>query len=598
MGLEILKATVANIIVAFSAFGFGCWIPRALPKTFSSLTQCICSWVGGFGVLGLTLFVIGHLSFTRATIGIVLAMGVLAGFATIPRSWRFKVPLALPAFAIVAIVLAITAIAGLAEPVGDWGTDGIAYHYVGPKVWLRNGIVRPVADNAPTSYPSTVEMVFASMMAFGGQRAPGLSAAWTLAMFLATAALLSRRLGLDVAGAWWVSALLAAMPALYEGSHSGFVDAIYGAFILVAIRIGLDAKETKHFLLFGFFCGLAMATKYPALATFPFLLLCVAWPRKNEKLFPALLNVILAAATACLVASPIYLANFILLGSPIYPPPAGAANLLHVKYFTPVALHEFYAWSIRRGNGHGRALWHFFTLPFSLTYHTADFHGAGGIGLAPLALGPLGLLSSWQDSFARRLAMTGVLLILLWFLTLQESRYLIHFYAIAAIFAVVGWKYSRSFLGGLGKILSATVVVISISYGLIMIARSRTSDLHAVFSPVFAEHRRYTQIPFLESFDSLNHDSSVTSVLFLDPSVPAYFSDKDYVKPFGQWGEQVFPNLSTPADVLSHLDELHVSHILDVQSTISGFRVPPNLPAMILVFERPGQRIYKVVSTQ
>src|ERR1700736_6204382 len=118
MGLEILKATVANIIVAFSAFGFGCWIPRSLPKTFSRLTRCICSWVGGFGVLGLTLFVIGHLSFTRATIGIVLAMGVLAGFTIIPRLWRLQVPLTHPALAIVSIVLAMTAIAGLAEPVG------------------------------------------------------------------------------------------------------------------------------------------------------------------------------------------------------------------------------------------------------------------------------------------------------------------------------------------------------------------------------------------------------------------------------------------------------------------------------------------------
>jgi hypothetical protein len=131
-----------------------------------------------------------------------------------------------------------------------------------------------------------------------------------------------------------------------------------------------------------------------------------------------------------------------------------------------------------------------------------------------------------------------------------------------------------------------------------MIGRARASDLHAVFSLAFAEHRRHTNIPFVESFDFLNHDSSVISVLILDPSVPAYFSDRDYVKPFGQWGEQVFPNLFTPADVLSHLDQLHVSHILDVQSTISGFRVPPNFPGVILVFERPGQRIYKVVSAQ
>jgi hypothetical protein len=131
-----------------------------------------------------------------------------------------------------------------------------------------------------------------------------------------------------------------------------------------------------------------------------------------------------------------------------------------------------------------------------------------------------------------------------------------------------------------------------------MIGRARASDFHAVFSLAFADHRRHTKIPFVESFDFLNHDSSVNSVLFLDPSVPAYFSDKDYVKPFGQWGEQVFSNLSTTAEVLSHLDQLHVSHILDVQSTISDFRVPPNSPAVILVFKRPGQQIYKVVSTQ
>ena len=30
------------------------------------------------------------------------------------------------------------------------------------------------------------------------------------------------------------------------------------------------------------------------------------------------------------------------------------------------------------GNGHGRGLLHFFTLPFNLTFHTADFSGAGG----------------------------------------------------------------------------------------------------------------------------------------------------------------------------------------------------------------------------
>jgi hypothetical protein len=47
-----------------------------------------------------------------------------------------------------------------------------------------------------------------------------------------------------------------------------------------------------------------------------------------------------------------------------------------------------------------------------------------------------------------------------------------------------------------------------------------------------------------------------------------------------------------PAEILAKLKELH---ILDVESTISGFRVPPDYPGLDLIFERPGQRVYRVV---
>jgi hypothetical protein len=62
-----------------------------------------------------------------------------------------------------------------------------------------------------------------------------------------------------------------------------------------------------------------------------------------------------------------------------------------------------------------------------------------------------------------------------------------------------------------------------------------------------------------------------------------------------QWGEQVFPDVATPAEILSKLNELHISQILDVQCRISGFLVPPDYPGLVLLFERPGQRVYRVV---
>jgi len=148
----------------------------------------------------------------------------------------------------------------------------------------------------------------------------------------------------------------------------------------------------------------------------------------------------------------------------------------------------------------------------------------------------------------------------------------------------------RNFFGG--------TVAISVAYGFTLMAKSRIADLRSVFSPVYAQQRRTSEIPYVESFDYMNHDPLVTRVLILDRSVPAYYSDRDYVKPFGQWGELLFIDASTSGDILRRVDELHPSHILDVQSEVSDFCVPPDYPGLVLVFDRPRQKIYKVTSRQ
>ena len=598
MWLPALKAVIANTAVIISAFGFGTLITGLLPGSFSRLTRSLLALIGGFGILGLTLFVIGYLFFTLWSIGIVLAVGVALAVLNLTGPWEFTRPVAIVPASIVVCVLTFTALSGLAEPVGDWNVDGVAYHLVGPKLWLHNGIVRPIPDNMNTSYPSTVEMVFSALYAFGGDRAPGFSAAWTLAMLLAIAAALGRRSGLDSRAAWWIGALTVAMPAVYAGSVGSFVDGVYASFILAAVRVGLDATERKHFAAFGTFCGLAMATKYPALVALPFLTICASWTGGGMKRFRAMVpNVAIAAGVACVFAAPIYLKNWYFLGSPIYPPPPFVTNYLHVKYFPTEAIRAFYHYNIRRGNGHGRGVMHFFTLPFNLTYHTADFSGAGGIGLAPLAFAPFGVFAAWRRPFARRLALVGALLLFLWFATMQESRYLIHFYAISAVFAVLGWQFVTSVVPIRGKLFCGLAVALSLAYGLFFILPPQVPVIHAVFSAAAAKQRRAKWIPWVESFDYINHDPTVTKLLLLDPSVLSYYSDKDYIKPFGQWGERVYPDASTPAEILSKLRELRVSHVLDVRSTVSDFVVPANYPGLTLVFERPGQRVYRVISS-
>jgi hypothetical protein len=124
-----------------AVYGFGSWMRGLLPESFPGFTQVVCVMIGGLGLLGLTIFLVGHISLNRWTIGLVLAAGLFQAILSRLRPLPLRVPVATLPAAIVMTVLMLTAVGGLAEPVGDWGIDGVAYHLLG-KVWLRNGIIR------------------------------------------------------------------------------------------------------------------------------------------------------------------------------------------------------------------------------------------------------------------------------------------------------------------------------------------------------------------------------------------------------------------------------------------------------------------------
>jgi hypothetical protein len=265
-----------------------------------------------------------------------------------------------------------------------------------------------------------------------------------------------------------------------------------------------------------------------------------------------------------------------------------------VKYLSAEAIRGFHAYIYQRGAGLGHGLSSFLLLPFHLTYHTANFHGAGGIGLYALALGPIGVIGSRRDRYSRALALLALLLTVEWFVTQQESRFLIHVYVIGAVFGVLGWQYVKSAAPRFGSLLCHIAIWCSLVYGLLMIGKARAADLGAVFSNSFAERQRQQNIPFLESFRYLNREASVQKVLILDPSVSPYYCDKRYLKVIGQWGEQTLPGVRSANEALEHLAELGVTHVMDVRSSVAPFQVPPNAPGLVLVVDLPDQRIYRV----
>jgi len=609
---DALGAIFSTLVVAAAALGMGSWIWRRLPSAFSRFDRFSCAWLGGLGMLAALLFLIGQFAFTRTTLFLTLAVGVAGAIGLIARKKRVasgfcmrQAKVAILPATIIAFVLLVTVLGGLAEITGDSGNDAIAYHLLGPRVWLRDGIVRPVPDDFRTAFPATAEILYGALMALGGQHAPGFSAVLTLTMFFLLIGSLAARSGLDNSGAWWVVALVASMPAAYFGGISGFVDVLYASFILAAARVGFEARSTREYVIFGLFCGLAMGTKYTGLLALLPLLFCAALRMVNSQQASwalAIQKAGIAIAVASAVAAPFYVRNWILLGSPIYPPPLVLSHLFHVKYLSGQAIAGFQSNvlthvqsnALAPGSNLARALRDYVVLAYNLTYHTANFNGAGGIGLAPLALGPFGIVASRRNDFARTLALLAFLLTTFWFVTAQESRYLIHVYVIAAIFGVIGWRYVGSATPQLSPLLAAAVVGCSLLYGLYTVGSSRLDDIHAVFSSSFAEQRRQERIPFLECFEYLNRDASVRKVLILDPIVQPYYSDKSYVKPFGNWGVRTLPDAPDLDRVLARLHGLGVSHVLDVNSGYFTFQLPERTTGLTLVFERTNQRIYRV----
>jgi hypothetical protein len=601
--MRVILPILANLFLVVAALGFGKLFVGLIPKTFSELDHFVLRFLAGFGFLATILFCVGQVRFSRLPILLVLFLGAFIEFVFQVRGAPVRWPRlehlrasAVPAAIVFGVVL-LTAVGGLAFPAGDMNNDSIAYHYLGPKVWLRERIIRPVPDEVTTYFPVVVETQYGALMAFGGERAPEFFSVVSLATILLVAGSLAIRLGLDPAGAWWVAALIASMPAVYHGIYSGFLDALFASFLLAAARVAFDAERPAEYALFGFFCGFAMGTKYTGILAFPVLAFCAfsipVWARHR----PTRLT-LKSAAAACVaaiaIASPFYLRNWILYECPIYPPPPALLRFFPLTHPIPNVIQALVKEVRDTGGGMGRGVIAFFLLPFNVTYHTAVFRGAGGIGLIPLALGPFGVFARRRDPFAKGLLLFAALESISWFLTAQESRYAINIFVIAALFGVIGWQYVAGSVSRNARVLAAAAVGVSILYGLWIIFPERAEDVHAALSSLYETKRWHVETAGALCFDFINDEPSVKKVLILDSGVAPFFVDKPYVKPFGVWGERAVPGADTVPEVMAQLPALQVTHVLDRRPNGQSFHLPDHPPGLTLVFEREDQRIYRV----
>ena len=287
--MRFLAPVLANLWLLLSAIGWGSLVCPLFPSTFSRIDRWAAIPLTGLGVQGLLLFLLGMARFTQLVILLVFGLGAILGLrwiwqelASTGRSSRNLGIVPIP-LAVIGLVLLVTLVGGLSEPCGTLRTDdSIAYHYLGPKVWLRDGVIHPVFDESLTAFPATVEIQYAPLLAFGGPRGPAFFSVTSLVLMLLVVASLALRCGLSSPQAWWLLALVSAMPAVYRGLHGGMIDVIYACFLLMAARFALDAERPADFIVSGLFCGFAIGSKYTGLLAAPLLCLCVLLFPKNS----------------------------------------------------------------------------------------------------------------------------------------------------------------------------------------------------------------------------------------------------------------------------------------------------------------------------
>jgi hypothetical protein len=604
--MTMYAALLTLLLCIGGALVTGSALARQVDEDFLGVERLISAFLLGAGLIGLAVFLVGLVRLERVAIALILAAAYTPLVSSGIRSWLRDTLRSVSAgfswaFLGHLAILGMLFLAAVPRPTGDIRNDAIGYHLLGPAVWLRTGRIVPVLDYSPTAFPALIESLFSAGMAFSNDRFPAMLGVVFASVLLGQIYGFARALGATKATATLMSFLAACAPAVVSYAPNGLVDIAYASFSLAAVRLLLLGEHsTSRAAVGGVLLGFALGVKYTAipLVAITLVVLLYAHARRSTSL-ASLRSAALAMAIAAVVGSPFYLKNLILLGSPIYPPPVVLARWFHARAFSIDASSELQRAIVEYGRGLGRGPLDFLLLPWRYTLFTDRFRGAGGIGAAPLALGLIGAAAIRGRPSVSALLMWMGLVTLVWFLTQQESRFLIHVVALSFAFAAVGGTWLKREWTRAGQVIVVLVAVVSGGYGLLVLVGQNRDRVAAALSRTAEASFRRRDVPYLEAWDYLNRDPGVQCVLILEELAPQYYLNKDYVKVRGGYGERPLPGIENTSEALAHLRELRVTHVLDVVAPEwaqhRGFQID-SAPDLRLAFHSNRSRVYEVLA--
>ena len=434
----------AALVVALGA-GVGLLLLR--PFELGPAERLVWATAAGLGALSLGGLALGALGLLRPWL---LWIVTVAGLALVARAlwralcaawndpaWRpegrFEKLLAVYCAAMLALAL----LYALAPPTA-W--DGLVYHLTGPRLYLASGRIGHPLDLPYLGFPQLMEMLFTWAMGLAGERAAA-PIHWGYGLLGVLTLALAGRRWLGGSAGWLAAATLLSAPTIVRLAGWPYVDLtllLYATLAFLALQHALEdgTAPRRWLILSGAFAGLALSTKYTALALLPALAVasgqvckcasvqvCKCASLQVRKcasaqvckcasvrtcLLAYLHTCTLTTLSAVLVWAPWPLKNLLLTGNPMYP-----------FFFGGVYWDAWRAWWYDRpGTGlASSAPWKLLTAPWDATVWGVEGGAGYSATIGPLFLALLPLLAlAWRGLSAGRrrwlsaaLACSGVL---------------------------------------------------------------------------------------------------------------------------------------------------------------------------------------------
>ncbi|MCW5938505.1 MAG: hypothetical protein KF884_06855 [Fimbriimonadaceae bacterium] len=472
-------------------------------------------------------------------------------------------------------VLALIPLVAILAPSDTRDWDTLAYHLAVPKLWLQAGQVGYVPGIHHSNFPFVAELAALHGLAWGGQTgAKAFSLAWLLfgAFFVFGHA--RRR---SSSGAAWVATLaLFSIPVVLWESGTAYIDVAHGLFASVAIVFAaewlLDGRADRSWLA-GAGLGLAMSTKHTGIQVALALGLACTVVTLRARIPVRQWAAPLVASL--LLATPWWMKSWVMTGNPVYP-----------FLFEVFDGREWDVWRAaiyreeQKSFGVGTGILGLGHAVFGLSYQPGRYVNpgqhlglgfpTGAIGMVPLLAAAIGVTVGRLNGRAKFVLAVCGLLLGLWFLLSQQSRYLT-IVAIPLILASVEMNQS----GNARRVWQVIVVAQAAITATVLVLFQTLGQLQVASGAISREDYQARTVGFFVPSQAINRLDGAVKVALYD-EVFGFFLDKPYfwANP-GHSTRIPYERLESGVAYADSMLELGFSHVyinLDPSMIDRGFR--------------------------